>query len=404
MLAVPAAGHPVTPVKRDGPVEQLVRKLNADYALGVELPDPTLTPSHRKQLSKQNEQYARSDRICSGIRFLYYKRDGTLDHALESFLTEAKAESLRWVPKPRADPSTLPSARAPPKARTAEQQRKLQTLLVAILDDFKTNKTPKPAPTPLFSRPNGSVTPAARPAPVILDLTDDSDSGSVPESPASAASKRSWDFYDAKDQSTKRIKRRPSVASTSAFTLANALDNVPSRQHPGPARSLGTRSVPDRQHPGPTRALDTRSVPDRRPQGAENGRHSSRSSETSTGSTIVPSIFSQRDGTSTQSTLQTDARERKHAPSVTATPSRSFGARTVPIMGHPAHGLADLDQQSPPLSPTSPPFSDFSDSGDSPGQSTPGRASTILTSANGGNTAIQSRLQNIWRELAAQLQ
>ncbi|KAL2261483.1 hypothetical protein VTK26DRAFT_4058 [Humicola hyalothermophila] len=392
MLAAPAAGHPVTPAKRNGPVEDWIHKLNFEYALGVQLPDPTLTPSYRKQISEKDEHFARSDRICTGIRVLYWKRDGTLERALDSFFSRAKEDSLRWVPKPRADPDTLPSSRIPPKAQTSEQRVRLQTILIGILDDFKLKATPN-GHTPLFPRRSATIASGAQPAPGVLDLTDDSDSGSVPESPASAASKRSWELGTTQDGSAKRLKRQSSVASTSAFVLANALDNVPTRQHPGSTRSLAATPIPDR-----------------RPQGVENATGSqsvSFSDSFSTkASTRGPSIFSQRDAQSSQSTVQTEFRQGNYSPSLAASSRSRGGPRTVPVMTRPgssqARALIDPSHDSPPLSPASPPLSHFFESADiapSMSPTTPTRRVTLPTQAQGGGTAIRSRLQNIWPKL-----
>ena len=138
MGATPGPSIPETPTNKrivgNVAVEKVIRKLNRDYGLGIEIPDPTLSPLKRKQLGARDEQYARWDRICRGVQFLFYQKGDTLDQALDSFFNTAKAASLHWVPKPRAEPGTLPSSKTPPMAQTAWQQQNLQTILISVIE------------------------------------------------------------------------------------------------------------------------------------------------------------------------------------------------------------------------------------------------------------------------------
>jgi hypothetical protein len=373
MAAVSGAAFPVTPSKIVGSVaiEKVVRSLNDDYGLGIEMPDPTLSPSRRKQLSAQDEQYARWDRICRGLQFLYYQRGNTLDQALAAFFNEAKAASLRWVPKPRADPGTLPSATTPPRAQTAGQQWNLQSILIGVIDDYKAHAMPalllpRPSATPVSTR-RGS--------------RDASSPKSAPESPDSPASKRSFDSDD--DHEAKRLRAKASVIprnpspTPSAFT--DALDKVPTR------RRLGY--PPDNWSP-------QRRQPDER----------STSSHSSNGSS-VSSIFSHRDGPlSTQTTLDEDSREQKRsvaAPTHPSPPRFNVAHRSGPRVPT-IPGRANAAQQSPPRSSAlSTDYSDFPDpSGASLDQSLGSAWARDDDEPLGTSklSALQLRLQNIWRK------
>ncbi len=346
-------------------VERVVRKLNNDYGLGVEIPDPALSPVRRKELGAGNEQYARCDRICRGILFLHYQR--VLDQALAAFFSEAKAASLRWVPKPRADPRTLPSATTPPKAQTAGQQWSLQTILIAVIDSFMAHKmTPLRIPARV-SAPKDEGNPA---------------SPYSPESPASIGSKRSFDSDD--DHGPKRPRSAkgpaaspcPSPAPSSTFT--HALDNVPTRQRFG-------------------RAPDCSS--ERRRQDEE----LSSSSDTSGGSR-VSSIFSPSGGQrSTQTTVGGDPEPKRPVPLIPSPPQFSVAYRALAssrsISSLPeTRGLVD-SRQSPPRPSGSHTsnvaHSDFSDPAD---VSSSWDRRVCGAKLNREPSALQSRLQNIWRK------
>jgi hypothetical protein len=373
MAAVSGAAFPVTPSKIVGSVaiEKVVRSLNDDYGLGIEMPDPTLSPSRRKQLSAQDEQYARWDRICRGLQFLYYQRGNTLDQALAAFFNEAKAASLRWVPKPRADPGTLPSATTPPRAQTAGQQWNLQSILIGVIDDYKAHAMP----ALLLPRPSATPVSARR------GSRDASSPKSAPESPDSPASKRSFDSDD--DHEAKRLRAKASVIprnpspTPSAFT--DALDKVPTR------RRLGY--PPDNWSP-------QRRQPDER----------STSSHSSNGSS-VSSIFSHRDGPlSTQTTLDEDSREQKRsvaAPTHPSPPRFNVAHRSGPRVPT-IPGRANAAQQSPPRSSAlSTDYSDFPDpSGASLDQSLGSAWARDDDESLGTSklSALQLRLQNIWRK------
>jgi hypothetical protein len=393
MNSIPGAALPVTPGNKrlvgNIAVERVVRRLNDDYALGIEIPDPSLSPSRRKQLGEQDEQYGRWDRICRGIQFLYYQRGESLDQALASFFNEAKAASLRWVPKPRADAGTLPSATRPPKAQTPGQQWNLQSILISVIDGFMAEKR-----TPLvLPRPNGR--PVVAPALQLVTsgggggAGSPGSPGSPTESPGSAGSKRSFDAFDGEyDHGTKRVKGKepatspcPSPTRSTRSNFTDALDNVPTRQRLA--------------HP-----------PDWPPRQQDEERSSSTDSSNST---RVSSLFSQHDGRqsfqSTQTTLDGDLDPKR--PLGTAIPTRpspprfSIPHRTPPVVKPPP--VRDAAQQSPPRSSAVSSVSDVPapSAASLNAPSSWGPRDNFDSFSSGELTPIQLRLQNIWRKWPA---
>lgn len=371
MGATPGPAIPVTPSNKrivgNVAVERVVRKLNSDYGLGIEIPDPTLSPSRRTELGVDNEQYARWDRICRGIQFLFYQKGDTLDQALDSFFNEAKVASLRWVPKPRAEPGTLPSSKTPPKAQTAGQQWNLQTILIGVIDEFKVLARPA-----LFlPKPNGDTS-------ILAPVVASGDEGG--ESPGSPGSKRSFDSDD--DHGAKRAKGKalatPHGPSPIPLVFTDALDKVPSRRHLG--------RPPEKRTP-------------ERPQLNEERDSSSDTSNSSKAS----SLFSHRGRPhSTQTTLDRDSQEPKGplgTPISTRPPPSQFNVahRTGPQALGPRGPTQSPPKPSPRSSAVSAIYSDSS----APSSSSLDKASwdQLDDSVDDSKlTPIQSRLQNIWRK------
>ena len=369
MSAIPTAA-PQTPNKSilgTLAVERVVRELNNDYGLGVEIPDPTLSPARRKQLGADNEQYTRCDRICRGIFFLHYQH--FLEQALAAFSGEAKDASLRWVIKPRADPLTIPLATTPPKAQTAVQRRDLQTILISIINRFMAHKI-----TPLRISARVSVP------------KDEGGPGPLcsPESPASIGSKRLFDSDD--DHGPKRPRSAEGPATSPcpspmpSYTFTDALDSVPTRQRLG-------------------RALDWSS--ERRRQDEDLS-----SSSGASGGSRVPSIFSPRGGQrSTQTTVGEDPEPKPAVPTVPSPPRFSVAYGTPasssrrPIFPPPETRGLENPPQSPPrpsgsnrgniAHPDFPDRTDLTPSGD---------RQACSAKVNREPSALQSRLQNIWRK------
>ncbi|KAM7219061.1 RNA-dependent RNA polymerase [Rhypophila decipiens] len=119
---------PSTPRKRDSRVDEIIQKLNNDYALNLQLSDPTITPQRRKELANENPEYARWSRIHSCLHILSCKDYGVLDKVLHSFDLEVEAESQNWIP--RFTKGALP---------TAGQRLKMQNMLLTVLDSALTH-------------------------------------------------------------------------------------------------------------------------------------------------------------------------------------------------------------------------------------------------------------------------
>ncbi|KAK3399196.1 RNA dependent RNA polymerase-domain-containing protein [Sordaria brevicollis] len=249
--------NPITPRKRNSPVEEIINRLNNEYNLGVQcISDPSLTPHRRKELADGDEAYGRYDKINRALNFLYWRKDDSLKQAEANFLIVAKAESSRWVPKPYADLDTLPSSKEPPKAVTPDQQLNLQTLLIEVLSQYMpgANNTPgrtfertrsgpsalsrpptstrkeEPAHVTFADAPKRSLARSATGPPVHGPAIPPKFPGSV-----STGTKRPSLEGDELNQTTKRAKGKlfDNVASAAVppVPIASALDQVPTRRH-----------------------------------------------------------------------------------------------------------------------------------------------------------------------------
>ena len=98
--------NPTTPQKKGDEIDEIVRGLNARWALNIPTWDVLRSPS------KVPQPDGIEDRILNTIRFLYWKHRSPMQHALEQFEKHALYISSEWKFKPRADTNTLP-LRAP---------------------------------------------------------------------------------------------------------------------------------------------------------------------------------------------------------------------------------------------------------------------------------------------------
>ncbi|KAL0472956.1 RNA-dependent RNA polymerase [Neurospora intermedia] len=251
--------NPVTPRKRNSPVEEIINRLNNDYNLGIQcVADTTLTPHRRKELAESDEDFGRHDKIYRALNFLYWRKDDSLNQAEANFFIEAKAASSNWVPKPHADPDTLPWSKEPPRAATAGQQWALQTVLLEVLNRFM----PPPNSTPgrTFGRTLSGPSGLSRPTPTNTKRNDEpanvtfadppkrsltrsatgppTHGAAIPlkfPDPVNTGSKRPSLESENLNQCTKRAKGKLSdnVAAAAAppMPIASALDKVPTRRH-----------------------------------------------------------------------------------------------------------------------------------------------------------------------------
>lgn len=235
-----SAAGPSTPKKRDTTVEDKVDWLNRKYGLAIRVPDRILTPSKRKELRDADNEFARWDAICTLIRFLFYQ--DTLRKTLKDFQFRAQLASQNWVPKPKADPSTLPDKSGEiPKATTPHHRVELEQLLLEVLAEYKERAIKEKSgakPTTAasaFPRSRSDVTPLSV----------------ITESVGSA--KRPSDDEES-DQSAKRRRPQQPITGPKQPPSLNRASSTPTPKAPGLPLSIILDSVPTRQRPGPDRS------------------------------------------------------------------------------------------------------------------------------------------------------
>jgi hypothetical protein len=132
---------PSTPRRKRHPdwsVKKILRDLNQEYNLGLDLRDTsTLTPSARQERAKYDENFRRWSLIDAGVRFLLFKDANAWQNALHGFRYEARAVSQNWIRKPLGDPDTLPSSAEIRKATRVGEQLQLQEKLLEFIDEAK---------------------------------------------------------------------------------------------------------------------------------------------------------------------------------------------------------------------------------------------------------------------------
>ncbi|KAK4188591.1 putative RNA dependent RNA polymerase [Podospora australis] len=223
--------YPTTP--KNDVVDLHLQIINSDYGLEIEnVKKLQLTAEEREQLKRTDQDFARRYQICGLIHYLSFQRpqDGSeayLQRALTTFLYEAKAASRNWIPKPKADPTTLPTTQNAPRAITWGHRIQLEELLARVLEDVKQHVLEQ------------IRTPSMRSL-----AKSNSEFGSVSSTPSSESlgSKRKSDDEET-PTNTKRTKPQipssvPSLKHTTSAPplIGNRLDHVPSRQRPGPER------------------------------------------------------------------------------------------------------------------------------------------------------------------------
>lgn len=227
---------PMTPRKpHDTALESIVQEINETYGLNIQSPDPGLTPSQHKELGKNNAEYGRWGVIFKGIRYLYYKRDQSLEMVLQNFGYEAKAASEKWIPKPRQEPGTLPYSSRAPRATTAGQKVQLEEILMALLNTAMMNVLPASSHAPSATQVSRSPDKTSMNTKPILNTgipALDNHPVFTPRTPGSAGSKRP--STDGSSSASKRARnKKPTIPSpVKPFATLNTtnLDQVPSRQ------------------------------------------------------------------------------------------------------------------------------------------------------------------------------
>ena len=93
--------HPTTPSKADNDIEGLKTSLSAKWGIKFIPRDLVWSPS-RRDLSRLE------DKIHERIRFLYFQKDGSLDHAIHQFEKHAATVYSNWQFKPRGELDVVP--------------------------------------------------------------------------------------------------------------------------------------------------------------------------------------------------------------------------------------------------------------------------------------------------------
>ena len=97
--------HPTTPSKADNDIEGFKTSLNAKWGIKFPPRDLILSPS-RRDLSRLE------DKIHERIRFLYFQKDGSLDHAIHQFERHAETVYSYWRFKPQGEIDVVPTREA----------------------------------------------------------------------------------------------------------------------------------------------------------------------------------------------------------------------------------------------------------------------------------------------------
>ena len=94
--------HPTTPSKADNDIESLKTSLSAKW--GIKLPPRDLVSS-----PSQRDLTRMEDRIHECMRFLYWKKDGSLGYAIDQFEEHAATVYSDWQFKPRGEQDVIPT-------------------------------------------------------------------------------------------------------------------------------------------------------------------------------------------------------------------------------------------------------------------------------------------------------
>ncbi|KAF7559150.1 hypothetical protein G7046_g5006 [Stylonectria norvegica] len=135
MTTVPGTPRKKRPAAHEE-LNRKIRSINDDFRLHLRVPDPTLSPSRRKQQVRSEEQ-ERVDAIYNRAQYLHFKHPTQLSIRIGRFRNQAEELLRQWVNKPNADPDTTPTrtrSSAPLRNRSSPEERTaLQKLLLELL-------------------------------------------------------------------------------------------------------------------------------------------------------------------------------------------------------------------------------------------------------------------------------
>lgn len=152
-------------------VRRTIGSLNSDFALHLPIPDPTMSPSKRRQQRRSDEQ-DRVNAIYSRVQFLHFKDRQRLSTSIGRFREQADQLLRGWTsdklnPNPDAAP-TLDPLRVP---RSLEERAALQILLLELLQNVNSAPTRAKRPSPELSD-RSPKRPRPRPYQVVDSLDD----------------------------------------------------------------------------------------------------------------------------------------------------------------------------------------------------------------------------------------
>jgi len=301
--------RPVTPSgDRPDPAKAIVEELNRKYNLNILLPNDSLSPTVKRQLSTRDRRH---ETICSRLRYLHWSRTGELRNVLADFDKEARNAYSRWARKPGADAGLLPSSPDSPWATTPVEQSELRSRLSELLEAARPVERVAPR---LFGRSQSATEAAGL---VSAASSEELDSEFPPPAAPGLprrSKRRSEDGHE--NAPAKKSSRR----GDGFKHVDRTLDDVPVRSKANDERPA-VRSKPGDELMMPAPVLPpavTRSIGLARTQSA----HSS----VAYGVSVAPTIFSPPGDEdvpmATQSTVEASTQEKKRLAMITHSSSQ----------------------------------------------------------------------------------
>ncbi|KAH7162123.1 RNA dependent RNA polymerase-domain-containing protein [Dactylonectria estremocensis] len=236
MAAIPPAA------KRQQGREELHRtimSLSLDFQLHLQVPDPTISPSKRRQQRRTSEQ-ERVDAIYSRAQYLQYKDPRHLSTSIGRFRQQADQLMRDWTTGKRyANPDAAPTSSSfdPLRARPSlEERAALQTLLLDLLKNVNSlppTRAKRQSPE-LTGRDPGPKRPKAHSFQDVDSLDDipvrsRTSTGTSATTPSQS---RSSSFLSRSTGSSSRLSFASSVFSTTAGGISSSQTTIESVRPP----------------------------------------------------------------------------------------------------------------------------------------------------------------------------
>ncbi|ROW04674.1 hypothetical protein VPNG_07416 [Cytospora leucostoma] len=130
------SSKPLAPRHPREDLHRFVNELNVRYSIGIPIPDPSISPSKRR------EQGSISTRLYTRLEVHFYQGGVEALHSLtQVFDREAKELWSNWVKKPKGDPDTLPRIGSVFFATNNAERERLQSLFHQVLDQFQPTRS-----------------------------------------------------------------------------------------------------------------------------------------------------------------------------------------------------------------------------------------------------------------------